>query len=316
VSSHAFAVVGAANEDTMIPYLQTAHIAYINSGIGGLAWTSPVSFIIDDLNFTSDVGIPALFKNAGCTSFDQVVGIAQLETPLASAAANKFLAASAKQNGITFKGLIFAPPTAPDMAPYATEAVSKGVDCVMAQSIGAQEISLLQALVPDTSLKKIGFGISYLNQPAQIAAADPIMAKLGSRVIIDTATEGSNMASTNPMLAQWVKDQTTYAPKTNVLESGGALAWADLQLAIKAATAVYPNVTGANVLANLNTTHNFWPGVVPPVSFDTPAPPNPLGPRVQAVWIAPTKWTGGKLFPRTGPFVNAITGKTDNNTGS
>jgi hypothetical protein len=83
-----------------------------------------------------------------------------------------------------------------------------------------------------------------------------------------------------------------------------------LRLAIQGADAVYPDVTGPKVFGYLNTVQNFWPGVVPPVSFNADAPANPLGPRVHSVWIAGVKWTGGIVFPRITPFINAITGES------
>jgi hypothetical protein len=314
VSDHVFAVIGESTEDTMIPYLQQANIPFINLALtGGLSWTSPVSFVIDSIGNTSNTGIPFLFKQAGCSSFDYVQASASQETPVMVAAANRLLKLGSSKAGITFKGEIFAPPSAPDMAPYETQAVSRGVDCIEVVVGAAQEISLLQALIPVTSIKKIAFAISTFQQPGQIKAVDPIMAQLGSRVFAITATD--DVPSANPLVAEWAHDQSTYAPG-NPLESVSAIGWASLHLAIQAADAVYPNVTANKVLAYLNTVQNFWPGVVPPVSFNHPAPPNPLGPRVYSVWIAATKWTGGKVFPRIGPFVNGIDGTTNNNTGS
>jgi hypothetical protein len=296
-----------------VPYLEAAHIPFINLAIpGGLTWKSPVSFVVDNIGSTSVTGVPFLFKQAGCNSFLLLQATAQQQSPQIAAAANRLLSESSAKAGITFKGVIYAPPTAPDMSPFATQAVSRGTDCLETEAAGAQQISLFQALIPDTSIKKIAFAISTFQQAGQIQEVNPIMAKLGSRVFAVTATE--DVATANPVVAQWAHDQTTYAPG-NPLESVSAIGWASLRLAIQAADAVYPNVTASNVLAYLNTVQNFWPGVVPPVSFNQPAPANALGPRAYAVWIAATKWTGGKVFPRIGPFVNGLTGATSSNTG-
>jgi hypothetical protein len=139
------------------------------------------------------------------------------------------------------------------------------------------------------------------------------MDQLGSRVVILTATEGPD-ATSNPAVAQWVKDQTTYGPKGTDLESVSATQWAELQLIIKAATAVSPDVTPANLVKYMNGLKDYWPGISPPVSFTTPVP-NGFGPRVFAAWVGPTKWTNGIIFPRTGPFVSVLTGATTDNTG-
>jgi hypothetical protein len=160
---------------------------------------------------------------------------------------------------------------------------------------------------------KIITGISFLSAPGEAASVKPIAAKLGSRLIVLTATE--NVADPpNSLVKEWVADQDSYGPKPPDLGSSVAQTlWAELQLVEKVANQVYPNVSASSVLRGLGQVSDFWPGVSPPVSFNKPVP-NAFGPRVFAVWIAPTKYVNGVSFPRTGPFVNMLTGATSSNS--
>ena len=79
---------------------------------------------------------------------------------------------------------------------------------------------------------------------------------------------------------------------------------------------LYPNdINGPAVLNYLNHLSDYWPGVQPPVSFTTPVPGNPFGPRNFGAWVTPTSWEGGTLWPRDHPFISVLTGKTNDNTG-
>jgi ABC-type branched-subunit amino acid transport system substrate-binding protein len=311
VSDHVFAVIDDAAEPAALPYFQSAGIPDLN--IGGLIqeWTSPVSFAINNLGLTSSVGFTALAKQEKCKSFAAVSSNAT--SPAVANAQENGLAGEAKHEGIDFKDYIDVPSNTPDMSSYVAQAVSKGIDCIALEGSGAQEISMLKAMLSEPANIKVVTGISFLSAPGEAQSIAPIAAQLGKRLIVLTATEDITDTS-NSLVQQWVRDQTKYGQKP--LDLGSSVSqtlWGELQLLVKAGNAIYPKVTASATLNYLNHVSNFWPGVFPPVSFDK-AVPNRFGPRVFAVWIAPTKYVNGISFPRTGPFVDLLTGATSNNS--
>jgi hypothetical protein len=307
VADHAIAMTGLNGEQSEFSYLQAAHIPDINLGGTEVSWKSPVSFMITELSLSTGAGYPIVMKQKGCTSFD-VVDTGDAASPGMASAYNTQLEIGAKLAGIKFLGQIVAPLTAADMSTYVQQALSKHPDCVGTQSVGAQEISELQALLPAKNVK-VFFGQSYLGTPAEAAAADPILNQMADRVTIVGALADPYAADTDSLVKQWAQDQTTYGPKTVNLETISGSQWAELRLFVQAADAIYPNVTGASMISYLNKLHDFNPGIMPPVSFDQPVP-NPYGPRMFAAWNVPAKWDGGKEYPVTGPFNNLLTGKT------
>jgi hypothetical protein len=311
VSDHVVAVFDLAGEDAALPYLQSAGIPDLNDGVLPQDWTSPVSFATNTLGLTSTVGFMALAKTQGCTTIAAVSTLAA--TPAAAAAEEGALSASAKADDMAFKDFINVPETAPDLAPYVAQAVAKGIDCIALEGLGAQEVSMLNAMVTEPGNIKVITGISFLSAPGEAASLEPIAAKLGSRLVVLTATE--NVADPpNSLVKQWVSDQDSYGGKTPDLGSSVAQTfWAEQQLLTQVADQVYPDVTASTLLKGLDHVSDFWPGVSPPVSFDKPVP-NAFGPRVFAVWIAPTKYVNGTSFPRTGPFIDLLTGATSENT--
>ena len=311
VSDHVVAVFDLSGEAAALPYLQSAGIPDLNDGALPQDWTSSVSFATNTLGLTSTVGFIALAKTQGCQSIAAVSTIAG--TPEAAAAQENALSGASKAAGIAFKDYINVPATAPDLAPYVAQAVGKGIDCIALEGLGAQEVSMLNAMTTEPSNIKVITGISFLSAPGEAASLEPIAAKLGSRLVVLTATE--NVAEPpNSLVKQWVSDQDGYGGTTPDLGSSVAQTfWAEQQLLTQVANKVYPDVTASTVLKALGQVSDFWPGVSPPVSFDKPVP-NAFGPRVFAVWIAPTKYVNGTSFPRTGPFINLLTGATSNNT--
>lgn len=310
VSDHVVAVFDLAGEAAALPYLQDAGIPDLNDGTQPQDWTTAVSFATNTLGLTATVGFIALAKDQGCQSIAAVSTIAA--TPAAAAAQENALSGAAKADGIAFKDYIDVPETAPDLAPYVAQAVGKGIGCIALEGLGAQEVSMLNAMVTEPSDIKVITGISFLSAPGEAASVGPIAAELGSRLIVLTATE--NVADPpNSLVKLWVSDQDAYGPKPPDLGSSVSQTfWAEVQLLDKVAAQVYPDVTASTVLNALGQVSDFWPGVSPPVSFDKPVP-NAFGPRVFAVWIAPAKYVNGVSFPRTGPFVNMLTGAVSTN---
>lgn len=310
VSDHAIAVVDdSGEEDTMFPYLQAAHIPTFDNGGLPLTWTSPVSFIINADFLTVTAGAVALLSKAGCTSF---VTVGSEYNSVTNGAINKQSADAAKQFGIEDKGSVYAPLTAPDMSAYVTEALNKAPDCIVTQAFGPSEISLLTALAPATAIKKIALNTAYVASSAsQAQAVNALMTRLGSRALLVAGDEGTDAASWDPAVRQFVKDHNAYDPSGEI--SGVAeLEWSDLQLVIHAADAIYPSVTADGLLKYLNQLRDYWPGLTPTVSFDKPVS-NPYGPRIVAVWVANSSWSPTGDSPRVGPWVNALTGTSTNN---
>jgi ABC-type branched-subunit amino acid transport system substrate-binding protein len=310
VSDNAIAVVDdSGEEDTMFPYLQAAHIPTFDNGGLPLTWTSPVSFVINADFLSVTAGAVALLAKDGCTSF---VTVGNEFNSVTNGAIDTQEADAAKQFGIQDKGSVYAPLTAPDMSPYVTQAMNKAADCVITVAFGAPEISLLTALAPVTSIKKIALTSSYVASSAsQAQAVNTLMTRLGSRALLITGDEGTNAASWNTAVRQFVKDHNTY-DSSGIISGVNELEWSDLQLVIHAADAIYPNVTADRLLKYLNQLQNYWPGLSPAVSFNKSVK-NPYGPRIVAVWVANSAWSPTGNSPRVGLWVNALTGATTNN---
>jgi branched-chain amino acid transport system substrate-binding protein len=310
VSDHAIAVIDdSGEEDTMFPYLQAAHIPTFDNGGLPLTWTSPVSFVINADFLAVTAGAVALMAKDGCTSF---VTVGNEFNSVTNGAIDTQEADAAKQFGIQDKGSVYAPLTAPDMSPYVTQALNKAPNCIITVAFGAPEISLLTALAPVTSIKRITLAAAYVASSAsQAQAVNTLMGRLGSRTLLITGDEGNGAASWNPAVRQFVKDHNTYDP-SGIISGVNELEWSDLQLVIHAAGAVYPNVTAGKLLTYLNQLQNYWPGLSPAVSFNKPGT-NPYGPRIVAVWVANSSWSPTGNSPRVGPWVNALTGTTTNN---
>ncbi len=103
VSDHAIAVIGNEHEDAGLPYLQKAAIPYLNEGFSAGDWSSPVSFMINNLGVAASVGFVAVLKQDGCTSF-AALNQAYSVSPSSAAAFNAAIGAGAKQDGLTYDG--------------------------------------------------------------------------------------------------------------------------------------------------------------------------------------------------------------------
>lgn len=316
LSVHPFAIISYAAEDTFFPDAQSAHIAVLDEGETALSWTNPVSFVINNGDLDASAGYISVLHRAGCQSADAILTVQAGGSSAAIVnALGGAMSTEAKLVGMDFKGVVSAPLTAPDMDPYATEAANKSVQCVIPLAGGAQAVTLLKSLdtlVQSGRFQKVGICTCLVTPQVASAEAAPIAA-LGSHGILILAIE-SPQDNANPAVKRWVTDETTYGPAHPYLEYQGGTQWAELQLAIKAAEAVSPNVTGANVLNYLNHLSDYWPGISPPVDF-TRTVSNPFGPRNFGAWVTPTSWAGGTYWPWTQPFISVLTGQLNNNTG-
>lgn len=303
VADHVFAVIDLSLESSQIPYFQKAGIPDFNIGSMPNMATSPISFMVNDLTVAAGAGFATLAKQADCKS------IVYLQDTVSPASEEEQNAAILKDEaihvGLAYKGTVIGQSSVPDTAPYVQQALKTGADCVAVNGLGAPEVSMLSGL--EASSVKVLTASTFVSAPSEAASLKPVIANLGKRLVLLTATEDSSDKS-NPQVKAWVHDQTTYGPSPAYLESVSETYWASLQLAVKAADAVYPKVTSTKVLKYLNTVKDYNPGVSPVVSFSKKPPANPFGPRVFAAYVAPAKYANdGSNFPVTGSFTQLVT---------
>lgn len=309
VTDHVVAVFDDSLESSQLPYLQSAGIPDFNIGVVAQDGSSPISFMINDLDLGQSAGYFAVGQSAGCTKIGVLSTLAT--TPANEAQEQQVLQKISQQTGIAFAGLVTAPSTAPDMNPYITEIVNKGANCIGLNAIGAQDISALEAIATLVSVKAVQ-SVTYVDIPQEAASLKPIVRSLGSRLILYTAT-ASPQDPPNSLVGSWASDQTDFGPKPAFLDSISATYWGMLQLFIHVGDSLYPHVSSATLLSSLNHT-TFWPGISPAVSFSNPVADAQWGARVFASWVAPAQFTTG--FPTTGPFRSVLTGAVDNDTSS
>jgi len=311
VSDHAFAIISFASSGAYLPLAQQAGIPVLSEGITTESWTSPVSFMLSNGLIGGSAGYVALLKSQGCQHIGMVATVAPGSAKNIQSLSDS-MATEAKALGVDYKGYVSAPITAPDMAPYATQAVDKGYECLIPLAFGPGAVSMMtsvNSLVQAGKFKKVGICICSITSQVRQALTAPIQA-MGDAAVLSLSIE-SGQDTANPAVRQWAKDMADYNGGTS-LEFQGGMQWAELQLLVHAGDAVYPNVTAAKVLNYLNGLHSYWPGISPPVDLSK-APANPYGPRVFASWVAPTKFTDGINFTRTAPFVSILTDQTNDN---
>jgi branched-chain amino acid transport system substrate-binding protein len=308
-SSHVLGVLDLSGENSDLAFLKAAGIPDFNSGGFQQQWTERNSITLNnESSLVTSAGFVVLAKHAGCKSLGVVVAsFPAAYTSIMDTAYNQY----GPKFGVHIATYITVPENAADVAPYVTQAVSKGIDCIALIGIGAPEISALTAMVNEPKNIKILVGIAYVSSPQEETTLQPIVNQLGgsSRLIVLTIGEGSADASTNPAVKQWVEDSEKYGPNPPDLDTVNQTDWAEVQLFVKAADAVYPNVTSKSVLGYINGLKEYCPGVFPCVSFTNP-PPNPWGSRVVGAWIAQAEWTPALNFPVVGPFISFINGDT------
>ena len=314
-SAGAFAIVDQAQEASVIPYAQQANIPVFSEGLSTESLSNPVSFVLADGSLEGSAGFVPSMKKAGCTALGMLATVNPASADSVRRLSDSMQTAAQKLH-IAYKGLITAPITAADLSPYVTEAVTNGMQCIYPLAFGPAGISVLaslQSLVSQGKIKKVAI-CSCLVTPQTASAMGPSIRALGKNAVLTLGIE-SDLNTSNPAVKQWVHDEYTYSTTATkpFLEFQGGMQWAELQLAIRAAAAVSPNITGRSVLSWLKKQTNYWPGIIPPLSL-AKSPPNGYGPRVLSAWVAPTVFPSSGLdFPRTGPFVSVLTGKTSNN---
>jgi ABC-type branched-subunit amino acid transport system substrate-binding protein len=303
VGEHAIAVISSSLEDTMIPYLQQANIPYLNTGGGISGGMSPVSFVMTDAQADELDGAIGLLAKQGCKSIGNIVSSAYQSVMTAGFAVEQ---SAAKLYNVSLTPIVYVPATAADLSPYVTEEVATGSQCVLPNVLGAQLVSLMQDILPATAMKHIFLGDDTITASGENAAVGPTLTKLGSRLVVGSiAVSGTD--TTNPAVAKWVSESAKYGPKPEDLASESEFEFAELQLLLYAGQHV-SNVTGASLIKYMDTLHNYWPGVEPAISFNTPGT-SIFGPRIVAGFIIQAKWTGGKTFPTEGDFISVLNGK-------
>jgi Periplasmic binding protein len=312
VSDKVIAVISYDLEGTEFPYLQAADIPDFNFGIGAAPLKSPVSFMIDDSVLDASFGPVGALAQDGCKNFAAIGPLLGSGAQIAQTAA-AFGQAATKYH-ISYLGLISVPQTAPDTSSYVAEMVHKGATCVDDSLMGTQSVNGLSAMATYPSITRIALSADYLHQVGVGTAITPVANKLGSRLVAVLPAEQPTAASTNPKVKQWVADEQSYTHGKNYLMgSVDSIQWAEVQLMIQAADHTGPDPTGPKMVKYLNTVSDFNPGVVPPVNFTKPVP-NIFGPRVFTAWVASGTFSPPYTVTRTTPFLDLLTGQTNNNT--
>jgi hypothetical protein len=197
------------------------------------------------------------------------------------------------------------------MAPYVTESVATGAECVEPNVLGGQLVSLMQDILAAPAIKHVILLDDNITAAGVASAVGPTLTALGSRLVVGTFAQSATDTS-NPAVRQWLS-AAKYGPRTEDLASDNEIDFARLQLVIYAGKHVSPKVSGSTMIKYLNTLKNYWPGVEPPISFNKPGTSS-LGPRIVAAFIARSKWTGGHSFPTIGDYISVLNGKDyDNN---
>ncbi|SRR5579875_494728 len=300
VSEKVSAVVSLANYGSQYePLLQAAGIPDIGNTVNDkIYFTSPVSFPL------WVGGIGAVFAMGTITGYlkcKKAVEVAVQQPSLISNSQAQFVKGT-QLSGVEAGTIVQGTPGAPDMAPYMAAALGQGADCVALLAHGADVVGLIKAA------RQSGKSVQLII-PGPIPADSA--ASLGADingVHFASILRLASSASKYPLVKQWVDEINKYSDSPKALDVQSANAWASVHLfayvARKAKT-----TDSQSILDQLNKTANYDLGVGPVVSFDKPAPTNPLGPRIFNPTVIYGHYANGQPVSDTGDFVNVFTGK-------
>jgi hypothetical protein len=105
-----------------------------------------------------------------------------------------------------------------------------------------------------------------------------------------------------------VNDLQKYSSNPQLSEATAAC-WAAIRLLAAGAAKAGATVDAASLQTALDGLHGFEPGIVPPISYDQPAPTNPFGPRMFTPYILPEQYMNGRWQPTQDTFVDIATGQ-------
>lgn len=300
VSERVSAVVSLANYGSQYePLLDSAGIADIGDTVNDkVYYTSPVSFPL------WVGGIGAVFAMGTITGYlkcRKAVEIAVQQPSLVSNSQAQFVQGT-QLSGVQAGSIVQGTPGAPDMAPYMAAALGQGADCVALLAHGADVVGLIKAARQSGKSVRL-----IIPGPIPVDSAASLGADIDD-VHFASILRLAPSASRYPLVKRWVDEVNKYSASPKALDVQSANAWASVHLfadvARKAGAA-----DSKSILDALNHTSNYDLGVGPVVSFDKPAPSNPMGPRIFNPTVIYGHYANGQPISDTGAFVNVFTGK-------
>jgi branched-chain amino acid transport system substrate-binding protein len=304
VSDKVVGIVSISASAAYEPYVEPAHIATINQ------MRDPVEYSASN-SFNLTAGTPGIA--AGMGAFAKALGCKNAVLMAVGAAYSKSIVTGFEQvaRGAGVKaGLVTIPEGVPDMSPFVANAFRQGADCLVLNALGADFIPLFRAV------QSSGHTATLLTSTGFLAPAT--IQSLGSAVttlhVVSNLLPASDMS--NPAVAQWVQTINKYSPSPKEYDANSAVTWASVKLLAYAAAHV-KTITASSILQFLDHLSNYDLGVGPSVSFDTPPPSNPLGPRMFQQYALPTAFSPGASLPHVTSthWFNIFTGKSGPSVG-
>ena len=254
-----------------------------------LQLTSPNSFALTAGGPGVTAGYVVAAKKAGCKKLSYLADVPPSYAAATQASFESFKK-NAESHGLQAEDLIQATPGAPDFTPYIASAQRQGADCIVLQPLPTDVVAMVSAA-------------RKLNVSADLIMANAFLTpetveSLGSQLdgvwCVDPAWPPA-AADGHPGVTQFVKDMKTYAPDrpTTTVDE---VAWSGVRLFASAAEGL-KKVDARSVTRALNRLHDYDPGVVPRISFDTRAPEGAIGPRMFQPNVAVAQYDGDTIEP-------------------
>lgn len=249
-----FAAWHAANGPAILPILEPAHIAFLNSPLSPQDYTSPVSFVVGS-GATGAFAATALgMLQSGCKKlgmFNYDIAAAQGLVVSTKAAV--------KPKGASI-GTVTVSPTASTFADVVSRVQSAGYDCMIPVIAPAQVVPLMQALkAAGVSIKVGGFAANYTADELK-----QISANGGNGSVYSSSY---TTAGDDPALTQMKADLA--ADKVPVMEFSIA-GWTEARIFGEVAKKMTGAYTAQTVLDALNKADNIDVGTLPPFSTQHP----------------------------------------------
>jgi ABC-type branched-subunit amino acid transport system substrate-binding protein len=300
VEEGAAGVFGDPMEASYEPYLTSAHIPIFTDQVDPSEYESEIAFALADQSGAGTAGIAALAKQEGCK--DTTTIMAFPGNPASNAAYLKAFVETGERLG-SGSGTILAPAESSDFSPYVSKALGSGADCLGLLGLGPAEVGLATAANAAPADVKLITNTGYLT-PEAIES----LGSVADRLLV-TGSAAPATDTKNPVVKQWVESIKKYSSDPKAYDSNGAIAWAEVHALASAAEGIKGEITGEEMLAQLNSME-FNPGIAPPVSFSKPAPSYTPGPRSFGIWTVKEHLENGQIYtdgPK--PWFNGFTGE-------
>ena len=298
------ALTMGSNEQAYLPYLEKAGIPTFGFMVDAKMYTSPVSYSTASAGAAAVQGVLGLAKREGCEKL--VLLRADPQPPAAVAAYAENWKNAAKTIGIDTE-IVQAQPGAADMSSFAAKAVGIGSDCMDVVGYGADEVSLIKAVVqadPDEKIKL--YTTPSLVSPDTVASLGKILDRITGVSFVWDTSEASQAA--HPGIKKFAEEIAEFAPKPNQLDNNSEVMWSQAHAIAEAISKVDGAVTAKKVKEALDAMSDYDPGTGPKVSFSAEGT-DPVPSRMFAPYGVPVKWVDGKAITE-GDFFNLYTGET------